>query len=132
MRTTRSAWRWLQPKRCVNSGTNSRRWEGLKPFFCDHRLQHRLVQAQIGHDLLELAVLLLKLAQAAQLGRTDAAVAPLPDIEGRFNMQLRPDFVAKDDELATLSTAQRVDLKDQRLSATFRAPSSRGGRTGRT
>lgn len=29
---------------------------------CDHRLQHRLVQAQVGHDLFELAVLYLKLA----------------------------------------------------------------------
>lgn len=44
-------------------------------------LQHGLVQAQIGHDLLELAVFFLQLAQAAQLGRTDAAVTLLPDVE---------------------------------------------------
>ena len=51
MRTTHSALRWLQPKRRISSGTSSRRRAGLR-LFCDDMLQHRLVLAQIGHDLL--------------------------------------------------------------------------------
>jgi hypothetical protein len=83
MRTMRNAWRWLHPKRCMRSGTHSRRWKGLRAF-CYHRLQHGLFKAQIGHDLLELAVFFLQLAQAAQFGRTDTTVTLLPDVEGRL------------------------------------------------
>lgn len=36
--------------------------------FCQNILQHDLVQAQVGDQLLELVVLFLKLAQSAQLG----------------------------------------------------------------
>src|SRR5687767_7272992 len=53
-------------------------------FFCDHCLQHRLVQAQVGHDLLELPVLFLELAQSSQLRRSNAAVLLLPDIKRRL------------------------------------------------
>ena len=42
------------------------------------------MQAQIGHDLLELAVFFLQLAKAAQFGRTDTAVTLLPNVEGRL------------------------------------------------
>jgi hypothetical protein len=53
-------------------------------FFCDHRLQHRLVQAQLGHDLLELAVLFFELAQPTQLRWPHACVLLAPHIEGRI------------------------------------------------
>jgi len=43
-------------------------------------LQYGLVQAQIGHDLLELEVLFLELAQPPQLRRPDAAVLLAPDL----------------------------------------------------
>ena len=56
--------------------------QGEPQSFFDHRLQYGLVQAQIGHDLLELAVFFLQLAQAAQLGRTNSAVTLIPDVEG--------------------------------------------------
>ena len=48
------------------------------------RLAQVLVQAQIGHDLLEFAVLFIKVAQAPQFGRANAAIALLPDIKGRL------------------------------------------------
>jgi hypothetical protein len=35
--------------------------------FCQNVLQHRLVQAEIGHELLQLPVLLLELAQPPHL-----------------------------------------------------------------
>ena len=66
----------------MSSGTSSRRCEGLR-FFCDDRLQHRLVQAQVRDDLLELPVLFLKLTQSSKLRRANAAVLLLPDIERR-------------------------------------------------
>lgn len=48
---------------------------------CDDVLLHGLVQAQIGHDLLELAVLFLGLTQPPQLRRPDAAALLVPDVE---------------------------------------------------
>ena len=53
-------------------------------FFCDDGLQHRLVQAQVGHDLLELHVFFPEPAQSSQLGRPDAAVLLFPDVERRL------------------------------------------------
>lgn len=44
-------------------------------------LQHLLVQAQVGHQLLELPVLLLELTQPAQLGDPHAAEPLLPPVE---------------------------------------------------
>lgn len=76
----RCAWRGLKPERCIRSGTISRRCEGARAF-CDHHLHHRPVQAQIGHDLLELAVLFLKLPQPPQLRRAHAALLLAPDVE---------------------------------------------------
>lgn len=52
--------------------------------FCDRRLRHGLVQAEIGHDLLDLAVLLLKLAQPSQLRIPNPAVALLLHVERRI------------------------------------------------
>ena len=66
MPTTRSALRWLHPKRCINSGTSARRNEGLR-LSCNYRLKHGLVQAQVRDDLLELAVRFLELAQSSEL-----------------------------------------------------------------
>lgn len=69
----RSASRWLQPNRCIGPGTRSRR--------CDGRLQHRLVQARVGDELLHLAVLLVELTPP-QSGRTDVAESLAPHVAG--------------------------------------------------
>lgn len=95
MRTVRKARRWLHTKRCMRSGANSR--EGLRAFFCDDRLLYGLVQAQIGHDPLELAVFILHLTQAAKLGRTDTAITLLPDVESLLaNTHLATDLLDTD------------------------------------
>jgi hypothetical protein len=53
------------------------RWAGLRVFL-KHILQHRLVQAQVCNELLELAILLVQLAQTAELRHALSAVFPFP------------------------------------------------------
>jgi hypothetical protein len=53
-------------------------------FAADHVLQHRLVQAEIGHQLLQLAVLLLELTKPLHLRRRQPAVLVPPVVERRL------------------------------------------------
>jgi hypothetical protein len=57
----------------------SRRQAGLRLFFCEDVLEHGLVQAEVGHALPELAVLLLELPQ---LAHPHAVEPPLPAVDG--------------------------------------------------
>ncbi len=51
------------------------------PFFSDDILQHRLIQRQLGHQTLELGVLVLELLQPSRLAGLQAAIDPLPAIK---------------------------------------------------
>src|ERR1022692_2222388 len=53
-------------------------------FFCDDRLQHRLVQTQISHNVLQLAILFFQLSQPPQFRRTQVLVLLAPQIKGRL------------------------------------------------
>ncbi len=66
-------------------------------FFCQHLLQHRLVQAQVRHQALQLLVLLLELAQFSELGWTEAAILLLP-----------PDVVASDTPILRHTSATGI------------------------
>src|SRR6218665_270864 len=99
------ALRWLQPNSRISSGTSSRRREGPR-LFLNNVLQHRLVQAQVGHDLLELAILLFKLAQASKVRRPHAGVLLTPLVErGIADAHLAADLLDADAQLRLL---QRV------------------------
>src|SRR5262249_9086446 len=50
--------------------------------FCDHLPQNLLVERQVGHQLLELAILLAQLAQLADLGRAQVPELLLPAVVG--------------------------------------------------
>ena len=62
----------------LEHGARVRVADQASELFCEHVLQDVLVQAQVCHKLLELAVLLLKLLQAPQLARAEPAVELLP------------------------------------------------------
>jgi hypothetical protein len=62
--------------------------------FCRDVLEHLLVEAQVGDELLGLLVLLLELPQAPQLGGTEVAVLLLPAEEcGLADPQLAADIL---------------------------------------
>src|SRR5262245_11617358 len=52
--------------------------------FLEHVLEHRLVQGQVSHDLLEATILLLERLDPPELGHAHARVLLLPGIEGRL------------------------------------------------
>src|ERR1700676_1528372 len=77
MRATRQARRWLTrytPRRYLTPG---RRREGFL-IFCQHILQHRLVQAQVGNQSPRSRVLFLKLLQLPHLVDLQTHVLLLP------------------------------------------------------
>lgn len=86
MRTMRSALRSLHPNRCTAASVRvpTRVDAKASDFFAATARSIALFQAQVSHDLLEPAILLLELAQSAQLGRPDAAVLLLPHVERRL------------------------------------------------
>ena len=51
------------------------------PFFCDHLLQHRLVEAEVGNEPFELRVFFAQLPQLANLGRSHRAEFLLPSVK---------------------------------------------------
>ncbi len=51
-------------------------------FFCEQVLQHQLVEAEIGHQLLQLSVLFLQLLQPPDLSDPHPGVLLLPPVEG--------------------------------------------------
>src|SRR5581483_1663389 len=53
------------------------------PLFCQHRLQRSDVDRLLGHDVLQLSVLLLQLPQSLGLAQFHAPVLRLPPIETR-------------------------------------------------
>src|SRR5262249_55730812 len=52
------------------------------PLFSERLLQDRLVECQVGDDLLQLAILLAELAQLADLGGAEIAEPLLPPVVG--------------------------------------------------
>src|SRR5262245_58105102 len=50
----------------------------------EHVLEHRLVQGQVSHDLLEATILLLERLDPPELGNAHARVLLLPGVEGRL------------------------------------------------
>lgn len=75
--TIRNSRRSLTPKRSPKRATQPRFWGALR-VFCDNLLEHRLAQAQVGNQLLELAVFLFQHAQALQFGGAKPTVFLAP------------------------------------------------------
>ena len=79
------------------------------PVFFDHRFQHVLVQAEIGHQLLQPLVLIFQLPQTLRLAHAHPAILRLPGVDGvlrhaqfpahvggaasRFHLLQRPDHL---------------------------------------
>jgi hypothetical protein len=80
MGRTRQARRSLTSKLSCRNAARGRSCTTFRVFF-DHFLEHGLVQGKIGHQALELPVLLLEKPELTKLRRPQAAVLPLPAIE---------------------------------------------------
>lgn len=82
-RSVRSVWqvrRLLTFQVVRTSSTSWRRRAGLRAFLRACASQHRRVQAQVGLELLQLAVLLLELTQPPHLGQHQSSVLLAPGV----------------------------------------------------
>lgn len=107
--------RSLTPKRSCSWLTQIRLWAAVRTF-CDHLLQHRLVQAQVGHQLLELAILFFQLTQPLELRWPKTAVLLLPVIKSSFgNPHLPADLGHRCPELGLLQRIRNLLFGKTRL-----------------
>ena len=84
--------------------------------FCKYVLQHRLVQAQVGHQSLELIVLFFELPQSAQLRWAQAAVPLASLVERRIaDAQLAADLIDLRAQLHLLEGIGNLLLSDSAL-----------------
>jgi len=103
----------------------SRRRAAFRLFFED-LLEHVLVQTQIGHQALELAVLLHKLPKAGQLGDPHPGELTLPPVEGLLG-DPRPAAYLQSGNAALSLPERRHDLLVRERLLQCQSPRKRDG-----